>query len=390
MKRRYAILEVPKSYRSSSGWARPEKQWGISDLNIHEAELSSSELRDIDRDPNVKDYGLIMPVRMIRPTARSIERGSEASESWGIAAVGASESPLDGSGVNVAVLDTGIDRSHPAFNDVQIVEEDFSGTGNGDADGHGTHCAGTIFGRDVDGVRIGIARNVNKALIGKIFSDNGESDSLAIFKSMRWATDHGAHIISMSIGFDFPGLVAKLVEDDYPIKLATSIALEHFKDSLRMFDTIMGSIEATGPSARGPLVIAAAGNDSMRDQDPRFRLSASLPSSASGVISVAALRKAAGGLEIAEFSNGRAVICAPGGDILSAARDGGLATMSGTSMACPHVAGVASLWWQKVGSSHIRANRESIKARLLTSAEIGLLAAFDTEDSEVGLVKSPA
>ena len=82
-----------------------------------------------------------------------------------------------GEGVTVAVLDTGIDSKHPAFAGVDIVEKDFTGTGNGDRQGHGTHCAGTIFGRDVDGKRIGVARGVKRALIGKVLGDEGGGDS---------------------------------------------------------------------------------------------------------------------------------------------------------------------------------------------------------------------
>jgi subtilisin family serine protease len=93
------------------------------------------------------------------------------------------------------------------------------------------------------------------------------------------------------------------------------------------------------------MVVAAAGNESQRSRDPRFRISASLPSAASGVISVPAVRAAGKLFEIAAFSNGRAKICAPGENTVSAAAGGGLATMSGTSMACPHVTRLAALWW---------------------------------------------
>jgi len=88
---------------------------------------------------------------------------------------------------------------------VDIEEEDFGGSGNGDKDGHGTHCAGTIFGKDVGNVRIGIARKIRKALVAKVFPDDGGGDSLAIFRAIEWAANKGPNILSMSLGFDFPG-----------------------------------------------------------------------------------------------------------------------------------------------------------------------------------------
>jgi subtilisin family serine protease len=84
--------------------------------------------------------------------------------------VGADTSPFSGDGIVVAVLDTGIDASHPAFEGVDIVQKDFTGEGVGDQHGHGTHCAGTIFGRTSEGTRIGVAPGVKKALIGKYWS----------------------------------------------------------------------------------------------------------------------------------------------------------------------------------------------------------------------------
>ena len=68
----------------------------------------------------------------------------------------------------------------------------------------------TIFGRDVDGKRIGIARGVRKALIGKVLSDTGGGSSEMIFRGIQWALDEGAHVISMSLGFDFPGAVKRM------------------------------------------------------------------------------------------------------------------------------------------------------------------------------------
>ncbi len=388
MKRRFAVIEVKKRERTRGGPFIASA--GAKEVKIHSTELNESEIRDLSKNPDVEDYGLIMPMKLINPVKRSIPVVTGSPETaWGIGAVGADRSNLDGSGVVVAVLDTGINRSHPAFAGVDIDEEDFGGSGNGDKNGHGTHCAGTIFGKDIDGRRIGIARNIKKALIAKVFPDEGSGDTLAIFKAMEWAANNGANIISMSLGFDFPGLVRELETDGYPIELATSIALDHFKDNLRMFDSLMGVIGAGHAFGRGPLVMAAAGNESERARDPRFKISASVPAAAVNVISVAALRNTAAGMQVADFSNGRAKICAPGEDILSASSQGGLELMSGTSMACPHVAGLAALWWQQIAASAVRASANTVSNKILASAQPGRILQFDPDDSETGLAVAP-
>jgi len=118
---------------------------------------SPRELREAARDPDILAIARSIPTKLIAPVADG-DRGEPPAPApgptWGVRAVRADQSPFDGSGVTVAVLDTGIDRQHAAFSGVSIVEEDFSGSGNGDVQGHGTHCDGTIFGCDVNGQRM--------------------------------------------------------------------------------------------------------------------------------------------------------------------------------------------------------------------------------------------
>lgn len=346
--------------------------------------LEASDEAELARDPGVVASAPVMPTRLIRPLAAE----GAAGEPWGISAVGADASAFDGSGIVVAVLDTGIHAEHLAFKGIRLETRDFTGEGMQDAQGHGTHCAGVIFGQDVEGLRIGVARGVRRALIGKVLGDDGSGDSEMVFDAMHWASAGGANVISMSLGFDFPGLVEDLEGQGWPIRLATSTALEAYRANLIMFNAVMSELKAGRAFGRDVLVVAASGNESERQVDPKFRIAASLPSAADDVLSVAALGRGAGGLSVAEFSNIGAKLSGPGVDILSAWPDGGLRSLSGTSMACPHIAGVAALWWQSVAARGT-AGAFNVGAKVVASCTREGLADTGQEDVGEGLVRAP-
>ncbi|MBP0580063.1 S8 family serine peptidase [Labrys sp. LIt4] len=351
--------------------------------------LPDHALRELEADPDIS-YAENMPTALIEPLDSPAPAVAEAGASWGIAAVGADASPFTGAGVTVAVLDTGIDVAHPAFAGVTLVERDFTGSGNGDVKGHGTHCAGTIFGRDVGGQRIGIARGVGKALIGKVLGNDGKGDSGMIFEALQWALTEKADIVSMSLGFDFPGLVKRLTSEGWDIEPATSMALVGYRSNLRMLDTIMAMLKAHGALGTSPLVVAAAGNESKRAAVTPYRIAASLPAAADGVIAVAAVGRDADTYRVASFSNMLAAVAAPGVDITSAWPGGGLHTISGTSMACPHVSGVAALWWQALEHKGINGSAASVGARILASARRNVFAPDVPEvDIGQGMVTAP-
>ena len=341
------------------------------------------------RDPEVVAVCRRMPTKLVGPIAEPDSLRATGT-AWGVAAVGADSSPQTGEGVTVAVLDTGIDAGHEAFAGMDVVQHDFSGDGDGDVQGHGTHCAGTICGQDVGGTRIGVARGVSKVLAGKVLGDDGGGSSEMCFDGITWALDQGADVISMSLGFDFPGLVESLIGQGWPADLATSVALEAYRGNLRMFDALMAVVRAGDAFDSGAVVVAAAGNESRRDENPDFEIAASLPAASDGVVSVGALGEDGGSFTIAPFSNTFPVISGPGVQITSAKTGGGTSVKSGTSMACPHVAGVTALWWQAVREGGIPPRAPTVVAKVTANARIDVLAAgLDPADRGVGMVTAP-
>jgi subtilisin family serine protease len=136
------------------------------------------------------------------------------------------------------------------------------------------------------------------------------------------------------------------------------------------------------------LLIAAAGNESRRDIDPKFEIAVSPPAVAEGFVSVAAVGKSSQGFVIAPFSNVGANVSAPGVDIVSAKTGGGLTSKSGTSMAAPHVAGVTALWAQKLATS--RDSGRLLANRLIGNATtVGLKPGFDPASIGAGMVHAP-
>ncbi|MDX3928284.1 MAG: S8 family serine peptidase [Shinella sp.] len=243
---------------------------------------------------------------------------------WGAAAVGAHKSPFTGQGIKIAVLDTGIDLKHPDYVGRAIVAQSFvKGETVDDVQGHGTHCAGTAAGKSVDPMvpRYGIAPDAS-LFVGKILNNRGFGTELDIVNGMNWAITQRCEVISMSVGA--------------PVRSGERHSLLY---------------ERVGKLAlqNGSLIVAAAGNESNRGLG--FIAPVSSPANAPSILAVGALD---GSLNVATFSaggvnpeGGEIDIAAPGVGIFSSVPlPQKYRTMMGTSMACPHVAGVAALWAQ--------------------------------------------
>jgi len=353
-------------------------------VQVEVGDLNKRDLRALGNEANVAAIAPSMPMKLVPPVGKAA-RPAAGATAWGITAVGADTSPFTGDGIVVAVLDTGIDASHPAFAGVTLVRKNFTTEAVGDLHGHGTHCAGTIFGRDVSGTRIGVARGVKRALIGKVLgAGGGSSDRIA--SAINWAVENGAHVISMSLGIDFPGWVKELEEGGLPTQAAVTRALEDYRANVMLFERMAGFIRARGLFAQPTLIIAAAGNESAR---PTYEIAVAPPAVSEGLISVAALGQATGGLRVAPFSNTFANISGPGVAVTSAKLGGGLTALSGTSMATPHVAGVAALWAEKIKAGAPLTGGEWTNRLIASGTTVGLAAGFDPTDIGAGLVRAP-
>lgn len=358
-------------------------------LDISVAPLSKAERDDLRRDPRTKAIAAPMPLQLIEPMDVTPPDASALAGgvTWGVQAVGAPQSQFDGAGIKVAVLDTGIDPTHPAFNGVNLTRKNFTAEGDDDQNGHGTHCAGTIFGRDVNGLRIGVATGVTDAIIGKVLGQGGGS-SAKLVEAIQWSVREGANVVSMSLGIDFPGFVKQLVDAGFQVEPATSIALEQYRANVNLFSRLADLLVSQNAIQEATLIVAASGNESER---PQFEIAVSPPAAGTGILSVGALSEGgSSGHDVARFSNTQCNLSGPGVNVISAAVGGGLTGMSGTSMATPHVAGVAALWAQKQLDESGGIRSDALSGQLLATADrSSLVASAEREDVGEGIVQAP-
>lgn len=286
---------------------------------------------------------------------------AEATFSWGLQAVGAANSTANGQGIRVAVLDTGLDLSHSDFTGrvatpaaVSFVQGEQVQDGNG----HGTHCAGTACGPRTPGQGrpgYGIASNA-ELFVGKVLSNRGSGADGGLLSGISWAMSNNCPIVSMSLG-------------------AATTPGQAFSPTYEQV--------ARRALERGTMVIAAAGNES--DRTRGIVRPVGHPANCPSVMAVGAVDAQ---LKIASFSCGTmdrvgsVDIVGPGVDVFSSwPAPLRYRRLAGTSMATPHVAGVAALIAGATG-----ARGYALWARLAQTAQrLPLLST----DVGAGLVQAP-
>jgi subtilisin family serine protease len=210
--------------------------------------------------------------------------------------------------------------------------------------------------------------------------------------AINWAVDQGAHVINMSLRIDFPGLVEAWVENGLEVDLATSKALVQYRDNVRLFDRLVDVLRNGIRPSPGVLTVAATGNESKRQVRPDYAIDLAPPAAAKGVVAVAALRSAGPPhetLTVAPFSNTGAALAAPGMGIYSAQKGGGYTSMDGTSMASPHVTGVAALWAERQIQRNGVVNISALDAQVRGHARRDRLPGANYLDVGEGLVAAP-
>lgn len=287
-------------------------------LDAIAATVPEKAVNALEKNPSVEYVEKDKKVHIIGETLPWGVDRIDAEVAWGGSEDALSVTENAGTGVDVAVIDTGIDYTHPDLDDRYAKGYDFY---NGDSDplddhGHGTHVSGIIAAEDnTEGV-IGTAPKVN-ILAAKVLGEDGSGYTSDVAAGIDWAVNNGAEVISMSLGGDGTSTLKESCDNAY---------------------------------AEGVLLVAAAGNDGIAP--------VSYPARYDSVVAVSATND---NDNLASFSNyGTDIeLAAPGVDIYSTmpTYDAYLTSggppwtryskdydyLSGTSMACPHVSGTAAL-----------------------------------------------
>ena len=329
------VVKLRNTY-ALPGWASGQGLRVVSRLPVLgamvvQASDTAATIARLQRDPNViyaePNYIMRKIDNVPAPTLGFLAADELLDKLWGMQKIGANQVWASQPGdrkVTVAVIDSGVDYTHPDLagrtskgNDFVNFDQDAM-----DDDGHGTHCAGTIAGGLGDGGVVGVAPGVS-ILPVKVLDANGSGSFANVASGIVYAADQGAPILSMSLG---AGRSSKVLDD------AVAYAL-----------------------GKGALIVAAAGNDG--SEEPSY------PAVMPGVMAVSATMK---NDKLALFSNiGKHIsVAAPGTDILSTFPGGKYESLDGTSMACPHVAGLAAL----VKSKNPGFTAKQIRSKIESSA----------------------
>ncbi|WP_162801954.1 S8 family serine peptidase [Ornithinimicrobium murale] len=268
----------------------------------------------------------------------------EASLADSVPQVGAPEAwdrGIDGTGVTVAVLDSGVDLTHPDLADVVVESTSFvPGEEVTDVHGHGTHVASTVAGSGAasDGTQVGVAPGAD-LVIGKVLADDGFGQESWIIDAMEWAAEE-ADVVNMSLG------TTEASDGTDPMAQALQTISEETDTLFVVAAGNTGTVSGIGSPGAAEVALTVGAVDGA---DARTWFTSMGPRLGDGLV--------------------KPDLSAPGADVLAArsqasAGEGWYTPMDGTSMASPHIAGAAALLLQ----DNPDLSREELKNRLMSSS----------------------
>jgi subtilisin family serine protease len=360
------------------GFDRSSKLESIDAVAGREAKAVAKQFgraleNQVERDDDANERGKPLGVAWTGPFAgiRSIsldEKVHVALED-SVPQIGAPEAwaaGFDGTGVDVAVLDSGIDTSHPDLAGQVAAEANFTTEATAaDGNGHGTHVAATIAGTGLgsDGARKGVAPGV-RLLNGKVLNSSAIGQESWIIAGMEWAAQNGADVINMSLG-------GPPTDGTDPMSDAVNQLTEE----------------------HGVLFTVAAGNTGSQGQ------TVGTPGAASQALTVGAVDDLDA---LADFSSRgprrgdmaiKPDVTAPGVGIIAARATGTsrgtpvddlYTSLNGTSMATPHVAGAAAILQQV----HPDWSPVQLKAALISTATPGPYSVYEQGAGRIDVARA--
>ncbi len=225
-------------------------------------------------------------------------------------------------GVIIAIADTGVSTTHPDLVGKLVAGRNFvsNNTNTNDDHGHGTHCAGIAAANTNNGIGVAGIGFDSRIMPIKVLGSSGSGSSTNIANGIIWAADNGAKVISLSLGSS-----------------GFSTAMEN---------------AVNYAWNKNVVVVGAAGNSNVTTMF--------YPAGYANSIAVASTTNTDARSSFSNYGNW-VDVAAPGSSIYSTLRSGGYGNMSGTSMACPNVAGLAGLVWSHLG---INATNQQVRERI--------------------------
>jgi len=313
-------------------------------LGIVYGTVEPAGLAALKASPEVRAVKPAAQLSLIRPVA-SARPSQPSGATWGLRALQIAElwkQGWTGEGIRVAQLDTGVDVTHPALDGAvsEFAEFDFTGrqipaaaARDSDPDGHGTHTAATIAGRTAAGVQVGVAPAAE--LYSALVIEGGDVTA-RILGGMDWAVGVGAKILSMSLGIS--GMVNSFLD------LVTILRDNGVLPVIAIGNEGPGTSRSPGNYPRSLSVGAHDERGAVAPFSSSCRFQRRLQPLTPDVV-------------------------APGVDVISARAGGGWQALDGTSMATPHVAGLAALLMH----ARPQATIDQIEKAIFASAELGTM-----------------